>query len=159
MADPAIPAADQLSAATSGDETKLFVSLDGQAWTEIGEITDMPDLPSGQQSTYETTHMSSGKFKEFKKNKRIEGSETDIEGNLTLVDDTVADAPLAVLRTIEERVDAVPVRIDLKQGGDTFHVTSVALFYTLRLSNPMEDVRKFTITAKWVADYTITKAA
>src|SRR3546814_14413674 len=79
-----VPDTATLSAATSGDGTKLYVSLDGTTWTEVAELDDddgLTDLPSGDQTTYETTHMGSGDFKEFKKNARREGTETDITGN------------------------------------------------------------------------------
>src|SRR3546814_3905710 len=75
-----VPDTATLSAATSGDGTKLYVSLDGTTWTEVAELDDddgLTDLPSGDQTTYETTHMGSGDFKEFKKNARREGTETD----------------------------------------------------------------------------------
>src|SRR3546814_7468631 len=82
-----LPDTATLSAATSGDGTKLYVSLDGTTWTEVAELDDddgLTDLPSGDQTTYETTHMGSGDFKEFKKNARREGTETDITGNYEL---------------------------------------------------------------------------
>src|SRR3546814_2389300 len=65
----------------------LYVSLDGTTWTEVAELDDddgLTDLPSGDQTTYETTHMGSSDFKEFKKNARREGTETDITGNYEL---------------------------------------------------------------------------
>src|SRR3546814_20684222 len=79
-----VPDTATLSAATSGDGTKLYVSLDGTTWTEVAELDDddgLTDLPSGDQTTYETTHMGSGEFKELKQNARRQGTETDITGN------------------------------------------------------------------------------
>src|SRR3546814_17237304 len=79
-----VPDTATLSAATGGDGTKLYVSLDGTTWTEVAELDDddgLTDLPSGDQTTYETTHMGSGDFKEFKKNASREATETDSPGN------------------------------------------------------------------------------
>lgn len=152
IADVAIPPADDLSNATNGDETELYFNF-GNAWVSAGEITDLPDLPSGEQSTYETTHMKSGKFKEFKKNKRIEGAETEIQGNYSLVDG------LATLEQAEESVGSVAYLIVLKEGAKTFYATGRALFYSLRKSNPKDATRQFTITAKWNGPMTISDAA
>lgn len=157
MALPPVPAAPTLSEATSGDETRFYVSLNGTAWVEIAELDaedGLTDLPSGEQTTYETTHMGSGRFKEFKKNKRVEGTETDITGNLVFGSES-----LTTLRAIEDRVDAVQYLIILPQGDGIWHATGSALFHSLRLSNPGAEVRQFTITAKWVSEMTLTEEA
>lgn len=158
MADlPAVPEAPTLSAATSGDETEFYVAIGGQTWTKIGELdpeNGLNDLPSGEQSTYETTHMNSGKFMEFKKNKRVEGTETEISGNLVL-----GSEDLDTLRAIEQANGSIPYLIVLKQNADIYDATGNALFYSLKLSNPGTDVRQFTITAKWVTEMTLTKRA
>ena len=157
MAMPPVPAAPTLSEATSGDETRFYVSLDGTSWVEIAELDDedgLTDLPSGEQSTYETTHMGSGKFKEFKKNKRVEGTETDITGNLVF-----GSTSLTTLRAIEDSGEAVQYLIVLQQNDEIWHATGSALFYSLRLSNPGSEVRQFTITAKWVSEMTLAEEA
>lgn len=154
MAIPPIPAQTALSAATNGDETKLFLSLDGTTWTQVAEITEIPDLPSGEQSTYETTHMNSGRFKEFKKNRRVEGVEIEMSGNLTL-----GSTGLETLLAAEAAGGAIPYRMDLVQGEETWNATGNALFYSLQLSNPMDEVRKFTITMKPVDEMTLAEAA
>lgn len=157
MALPPVPSAPVLSEATSGDETRFYVSLDGTAWVEIAELDSedgLTDLPSGEQSTYETTHMNSGKFKEFKKNKRVEGTETDITGNLVFGSES-----LDTLRAIEESGEAVQYLIELPQNDEIWHATGSALFYSLRLSNPGAEVRQFTITAKWVSEMILTEEA
>lgn len=155
MALPPVPAAPTLSEATSGDATRFYVSLNGSTWVEIAELDDedgLTDLPSGEQSTYETTHMGSGKFKEWKKNKRVDGAETDITGNLVFGSES-----LTTLRAIEESSDAVQYLIVLPQGDETWHATGSALFHSLRLSNPGAEVRQFTITAKWVTEMTLAE--
>ena len=157
MALPDVPEAPTLSEATSGDETEFYVALDGATWVKIGELdpeNGLNDLPSGEQSTYETTHMNSGKFKEFKKNKRVEGTETEISGNLVL-----GSEDLDTLRAIEQANGSIPYLIVLKQNADIYDATGNALFYSLKLSNPGTEVRQFTITAKWVTEMTLTKRA
>lgn len=157
MALPSVPAAPTLSAATSGDGTRFYVNLSGTDWTEIGELDDedgLTDLPSGEQTTYETTHMNSGLFKEWKKNRRVDGTETNIMGNLVFGSDA-----LNTLREIEMRVDSVPYLIQMQQGEETWYATGNALFYSLRLSNPGTEVRQFTITAKWVTEMALTQDA
>ena len=155
MALPPVPTAPTLSEATSGDETLLYVSLDGTTWIEIAELDDedgLTDLPSGEQTTYETTHMASGRFKEWKKNKRVDGTETDITGNLVFGSES-----LETLQAIEASGESVQYLIELKQGEEIWDGTGSALFYSLRLSNPGADVRQFTITAKWVTEMTLTE--
>lgn len=154
MADPAIPAATALSAATSGDETSFFVSLDEAAWTEVAEIDDLPDLPSGEQSTYETTHMKSGLFKEHKKNKRRDGTETQITGNYV-----IGSSAEETLQAIENAPASIAYQIVLKQGAETWRGTGRALFSNFTKSNPVEEKRRFGITAKWVTPMTLVKDA
>lgn len=151
---PAIPAATGLSAATNGDETELLVSLDETTWTAVAEIDELPDLPAGEQSTYETTHMKSAAFKEFKKNKRREGTETEITGNYV-----IGGAAETTLLAMEAAGGSLAYQIVLKQGAEVWRATGRALFYNLQRSNPMEEKRRFTITAKWVTGMTLAKDA
>lgn len=154
MALPPVPAAPTLSEATSGDETQLYLDV-GAGWVEVAELDPddgLNDLPSGEQSTYETTHMKSGTFKEFKKNKRREGAETQIKGNLVF-----GSASETTLQAAEDSADAIPYLIVLKQGDEVWQGTGFALFYDLKRSNPGGDVRQFTITAKWVTEMTLTQ--
>lgn len=153
MALPPVPAAPTLSAATSGDETKLYLDV-GAGWVEVAEVTDMPDLPSGQQSTYKTTHMGSAGFEEFKKNKRVEGAETNIEGNYTIL--SASDATLVAADASRE---PIPYLLVLIEDEKTYNAVGRALFYSLKRSNPVNEVRKFTITAKWVTPMTLALAA
>jgi len=154
MATPAIPAATALSKATNGDETELFVSLDESSWTAVAELDDFPDLPSGEQSLYESTHMKSGLFKEWKKNKRRDGVESEISGNYV-----IGSAAETTLVAMEEAGGSLAYQIVLKQGAETWRGTGRALFSSLRRSNPMEEKRRFTITAKWVTPLTLAKDA
>lgn len=154
---PPVPAAPTLSEATSGDETRFYLNVSGNTWTEIAELDDedgLTDLPSGEQSTYETTHMNSGRFKEFKKNRRIEGTETDITGNLIFGSESYD-----TLKAAEDANGSIPYLIELRQNDEIWYATGNALFYSLRLSNPGADVRQFTITAKWVTEMTLTQEA
>lgn len=156
MALPPVPAAPTLSEATSGDETKLHLDV-GAGWVEVAELDDedgLTDLPSGEQSTYETTHMGSGRFKEFKKNKRVDGAETDITGNLVF-----GSTSLTTLKAAEASTEAIPYLIVLKQGGETWYGVGHALFHSLRMTNPGTEVRQFTITAKWVTEMALTEEA
>lgn len=154
MATPAIPAAAGLSGVTNGDETELFVSLDETSWTPVAEVDDLPDLPGGEQSTYETTHMKSGLFKEYKKNKRRDGTETEITGNYVMGSDAET-----TLKAMEAAGGSLAYQIVLKQGAEVWRATGRALFSNLQRSNPMEEKRRFTITAKWVTGMTLAKDA
>lgn len=154
MAVPPIPAATTLSAATNGDETELFVSLDETTWVPVAEIDDLPDLPSGEQSMYETTHMKSGLFKEWKKNKRRDGVESEIAGNYT-----IGSTSEATLLAMEAAGGSIAYQIVLKQGAEVWRATGRALFHSLKRSNPMEEKRRFTITAKWVTGMALVKDA
>lgn len=153
-ATPPIPAATSLSDATNGDETELLVSLDEASWIEVAEIDDMPELPGGEQSNYETSHMKSGLFKEFKKNKRREGTETEITGNYV-----IGGAAEETLEAMENAPGTLAYQIVLRQGDETWRATGRALFYNLMRSNPADEKRRFTITAKWMTPMTLTKDA
>ena len=154
MPTPAIPAATALSSATSGDETELFVSLDETAWTPVAEIDELPDLPSGEQSLYETTHMKSGLFKEWKKNKRRDGSEIEISGNYT-----IGGGSETTLLAMEAAGGSLAYQIVLKQGAEVWRATGRGLFSSLKRTNPMEEKRRFTITMKPVTPMTLAKDA
>lgn len=154
MAVPPIPAAATLSAATNGDETQLFVSLDEQAWTEVAELDELPDLPAGEQSMYETTHMKSGVFQEYKKNKRRDGTEIDISGNYVIGSDAEE-----TLDAMEASTGSLAYQIVLKQGPETWRGTGRGLFHTLRKTNPMGEKRRFTISMKPVTAMTLAKDA
>ncbi|MDE0878925.1 MAG: hypothetical protein OSB00_09750 [Sphingomonas bacterium] len=145
--------APTLSAVETGDETQLFLDV-GAGLVEVAEIIDLPELPSGAQTTFETTHMKSGRYKEFKKNTRLEGNEVDITGNYVIGSDAEA-----TLLAAEASRDAIAYKIVVIQGEDIFNVEGYALFMSLRRSNPMDDRRQFTITAKWVDAETTTVAA
>lgn len=145
MALPTVPAATALSSATNGDETQFFVSLDESAWVEVAELTDLGELPSGVQTLYETTHMKSGAFKEWKKNKRRDGDESDITFNYT-----INGTSETTLLAMEAATASLAYYILLKQGASTFYMTGRAIFSSLKRTNPMEEKRTATITAKWV---------
>ena len=153
---PAVPAAPDLSAATNGDETRFYLDV-GDGWKEVAELDPedgLSDLPSGTQEMYETTHMKSGDFKEWKKNRRRDGVETDITGNYVIGSDSDA-----LLVAAEDASGSVPYCIELREGGKVEYGTGHALFHSLRRSNPGTSVRKFTITAKWVTPMVLTQAA
>lgn len=147
------PIAPDLSEVDTGDLSELWIDI-GDGLVEVAEITDIPELPSGAQSTFETTHMKSGRFKEFKKNARKEGNEVAITGNYILGSDAED-----ILLAAEDARGALPYRIVAHQGEDVYHIDGYALFMNLQRSNPMDDRRQFTISAKWVFDATQTKAA
>src|SRR3546814_6969116 len=93
--------------------------------------------------------MGSGDFKEFKKNARREGTETDITGNYEL-----GSTNETTLEALDDSTASVPYNIVLKQGADVYDAVGTALFYNLRRSNPGAEVRQFTITAKRSEEHT-----
>nr|AGU09811.1 hypothetical protein [uncultured organism] len=142
-----------LSAVETGDETGLFLDV-GAGLVEVAEITDLPSLPSGTQTTFETTHLKSGDYKEHKKNKRKDGDEVEITGNYVIDSDAEA-----TLEAAEASRGAIRYQIHAPQGDDVFIFEGWALFMNLKRSNPAESRREFTITAKWVTAPTRTKQA
>lgn len=154
MALPPVPAMPDLSKATNGDETELYLSIDGEPWERVAETVEVDELPGGEQGTYETTHMTSGKFKEFKKLKRIEGVEIEVSGNYVMGSET-SD----LLKLAEESLEAVGVLFVLKQGDKTFDLTGPALCYSLKRSNPADATRRFTMTMKPVGEFVLTERA
>lgn len=143
---PTTIAPPELSEVETGDETQLFLDV-GDGLVEVAEITDLPTLPSGTQTTFNTTHMKSGKYQEFKKNKRREGDEVDITGNYIIG----SEAEATLLKAEDSRA-AVAYRIVAMQGDEVWHFEGYALFMSFKRGNPMDDRRQFTITAKWVGN-------
>ncbi len=145
--------APTLSAVETGNLTELWIDV-GAGLVEVGEITDLPDLPSFTQTNYEATHMKSGKVKEFKKNMRQEGDEITIVGNYV-----IGSAADTTLRAAVDSVGALSTEIRTPQGTQTATFAFYALYMSLKHSNPMEDRRTFTITLKPVSFPTEALAA
>lgn len=131
-----------LSDVETGFGTELHINV-GAGLVEVAEILEVSDLPSGSRELYETTHMKSVDFKEFKKQPLKEGVEITIRGNYVL-GSTSADT----LQAAEDADGALPYKIVTPQDGDNYEFTGNALFYGLRRLNPMDDRRTFEITMK-----------
>lgn len=137
--------APTLSAVETGDQTQLFIDI-GAGLVEVAEITDLPNLPSFSQTTYETTHMKSGPIKEFKKNVRQEGDEMDITFNYV-----PGSAAETTMKAAVAMKDAAPYQIVTPQGDQVLTIDGYALFMSLKRTNPMDDRRQMTVTMKPVS--------
>lgn len=136
------------SAATDGDETRLHLDPDGDGtYIDVAELTDLPDLPSFSSEMYETTTMATGDVRQHKKTRRKDGEEVEIVGNYA-----IASESWTVLKAAEAARGAVAYKIVAKEGAKTLTLEGWALFTNLRRSNPVGEVRQFTITAKWLSE-------
>ncbi len=142
-----------MSDVQTGNETRLFLTLAGVE-VEVAEILDLPELPAFETELYKTTHMTTGSIETHKKKPRKEGAEVTITGNYV-----IASQSETHLRAADAAPGPIPYRIEVKQGATTYDHEGEALFYNLKLMNPMEDRRTFAITSKWQTADTRTAQA
>lgn len=131
-----------LSAVDTGFGTALHINL-GAGLVEVAEILEVSDLPSGQRELYETTHMKSVGFKEWKKQPLKDGVEITLRGNYV-----IGSASDALLQAADDAEVALAYKIVTPQNADVFQFTGTALFYGYKRMNPMDDRRTFEITMK-----------
>ena len=121
-----------LSAATTGHGAQLFIDIDGLGYARIAEIDDIPELPtSSERELYETTNFDTVEYKEWKKHPLKDGVPITITGNYTI--GSVSDG---LLQDADDATDALPFRIVLKQGAESYVVEGTALFYNFKRTNP-----------------------
>lgn len=144
-----------LSPTTHGHGSQLWIKIGAGTLTKVAEIDDIPELPTSTETElYETSSFDTVGLKEFKKLPLKDGVPITIRGNYT-----IASASDSLLQQADDEEGAVEFRIVLKQGADTYHCESTALFYNLKRMNPADAKRTFEITMKPVELATIEEAA
>ena len=132
-----------LSPTTHGHGSELEIDV-GAGLVKVAEVDDIPELPtSNERELYETSSFDTTGYKEWKKLPLKDGVPITIQGNYTI--NSSSDG---LLQSADDAEGALPYRIVLKQGSDTFEVTGNALFYNLKRMNPANEKRKFEITLK-----------
>ncbi len=137
----------------TGDLSELWLG-NPVTLAQVGEAIEIPELPSGTRGTFETTHLQSGSYKEFKKLRRKEGEEVTITGNALLGSTTDT-----LLRAAEARRDGVPYKIVVFENDDEYEITGTALVMNYKVTNPPEDRRTFEVTLKWLDEAVPAAAA
>lgn len=132
-----------LSDVTTGHGAKLEIDV-GAGLVAVAEIDDIPELPTGNdRELYETTSNDTVEYKEWKKAPLKDGVPITIIGNYVI--NSTSDA---TLEAADDAEGALPYRIEITQGDDTFEVEGTALFYGLKRKNPKDSKRTFEITLK-----------
>lgn len=138
---------------TTGHGSQLWINT-GAGMTRVAEIDDIPELPTGsERELYDTTSFDTVGFKEWKKHPLKDGVAVTISGNYV-----IGSASDALLEAADDAESALPYRIVIKQGADTFNVEGSGLFYGLKRMNPKGDKRTFEITLKPVNTATVAEA-
>ncbi len=128
----------------TGDRSELWLG-NPTTLAQVLEAIEIPELPSGTRDTFETTHLKSGSFKEFKKLPRKTGETVTVTGNALL-----GSATDTLLRAAELRRDGSPYKIVLFEGDDEYEVTGTALVLSYKVTNPAEDRRTFEVQLMWL---------
>ncbi|MGF7152508.1 hypothetical protein [Novosphingobium gossypii] len=130
------------SEVTTGHGSQLWITIAGTP-VRVAEVDDIPEEPNFTTTLYETSSFDTVAVKEFKKHPLKEGAEFTISGNRVL-----GSASQVALAAAEAAEGALPYRIVLPQGEDTYEVTGSALFYNLKYLNNANEKRRFQITMK-----------
>ena len=132
-----------LSDVTTGFGSKLEIDV-GAGLVVVAEIDDIPELPtSNERELYETSNFDTAEFKEWKKLPLKDGVPITIMGNYV-----INSASDATLQSADDADGALPYRIVLVEGDNTYEVTGTGLFYGLKRKNPKDSKRTFEITLK-----------
>ena len=132
-----------LSDVTTGFGSKLEIDV-GAGLVVVAEIDDIPELPtSNERELYETSSFDTEEFKEWKKLPLKDGTPITIMGNYV-----INSASDATLQSADDADGALPYRIVLVEGDNTYEVTGTGLFYGLKRKNPKDSKRTFEITLK-----------
>lgn len=136
--------APTLSDVSTGNESEFHIDV-GAGLVQVAEVIDLPELPSGARDLYETTHMQSGPFKEYKKTPRKDGETVTITGNAVLGSTTETTCAAA-----QDADGAVPYKLVVKQDDLAVTFEGYCLVLSHKISNPMADRRTFEMSVKWV---------
>ncbi|PNU02517.1 hypothetical protein [Novosphingobium guangzhouense] len=131
-----------MSDVTTAFGTQLFLNVAGTL-ERVAEIDDLPELPSLTTALYDTSSFDTVDVREWKKQPLKDGATFTIAGNYVLGSNSAEQLEAADASEV-----AVPYRIVMKQGADTFEVAGSALFYDLRFLTPGDSKRRFNITMK-----------
>ncbi len=132
-----------LSDVTTGHGSTLEIDV-GAGLVVVAEIDDIPELPTGnERELYETSSFDTAEYKEWKKHPLKDGVPITIMGNYV-----INSASDATLEAADDSSEALPYRIVLPQGANSFEVTGTGLFYGLKRKNPKSEKRTFEITLK-----------
>lgn len=143
-----------LSKATHGHGSQLFIDT-GSGLARVAQIDDIPELPtSSERELYETSNFDTEEYREWKKLPLKDGTPITIRGNYV-----INSASDGILQDADDAEEALPYKIVIKEGSDTFEVTGTALFYNLKRMNPADAKRTFEITMKPVDRAEIDEAA
>ena len=122
----------------------------GDPLLELSNIVSWPDLPSYTRDLIDTTnYKSTGGFKTYRSSPLKEGDEA------SLVMDIVLGSPAdAACRAAMADGKAQPFQMllptdDTDPEADMYEFSGFLIVRTYKRTNPMDDVRKATLTVKW----------
>lgn len=143
-----------LSDATHGHGSQLWIDF-GAGFLRVAQVDDIPELPTGsERELYETSNFDTEGYKEWKKLPLKDGTPITITGNYV-----IGSTSDGYLQDADDEEAALPFRIVLNQGADTFNCEGTGLFYNFKRMNPKDAKRMFEITLKPVDAAAIEPAA
>jgi hypothetical protein len=131
----------------TGHKTEFWLH-DGTALVELGEIVDVPEMPSGERELIETSHMKTINYKTYLSAPLKEGSEVTIVMNYipNSATDTICQA--AENAATERAYKIVYYTIT----GTKRKKTGNLIVRKYVPKNPMDDRRTADLTIKWTSD-------
>lgn len=142
-----------LSDATHGHGSQLWIDF-GAGFVRIAQVDDIPELPtSSERELYETSSFDTVDYKEWKKLPLKDGAPITITGNYV-----IGSQSDGYLQDADDEEGALPFRLVLQQGSDSYHCEGNGLFYNFKRMNPKDAKRTFEITLKPVDAATIDAA-
>lgn len=143
-----------LSDATHGHGSQLWINF-GAGFVRVAQVDDIPELPtSNERELYETSSFDTEEYKEWKKLPLKDGTPITITGNYV-----IGSQSDGYLQDADDAEAALPFRIVLNQGEDSFNCEGNGLFYNFKRMNPKDAKRTFEITLKPVDAASIEAAA
>lgn len=131
-----------MSDVTTGFGSQLHINT-GSGLVRVAEIDDIPELPSGDTSLYDTSSFDSVEYREFKKLPLKEGVDITITGNYV-----IGSTGESTLEAAEAASGPLPYEIHAPQDDEVYIFSGTALFYNLRFANPGDQKRTFSIVMK-----------
>jgi hypothetical protein len=117
--------------------------------TELGEVIDIPELPSGVRALFETSHLKTVGFKKYRKEPLAEADEIEVQMNF------IPSSPTDLLcRAAKASDKELGCRIVLPtgEGDDTYVAEFECLVMDYTRTNPGADRRVGTLTIKPVSE-------
>lgn len=133
------------TSATTGNGTTFWLH-DGTALVKLGEIYDVPEMPTSTRELIMATHMESGDFEDYIPAPHRDGTEVTLMMNF--VPNSATDTLCQAAYDAHD-VRAYELRYRLANGSFR-KKTGTCIVRNYTVDNPMKDRRSGRLTVKWM---------